>query len=111
MARPTIEYSVSDLFRLWQDETLKTEQVAQQIGVSTNYLYAIAKRHGLPRRKGPAPVRDLLERQRDDPTPEEIEELKRDLREKHFAEMRAESVEASRARAWRQRNENLQDAG
>jgi hypothetical protein len=110
MARPTT-YSVTELFRLWHDQTLRTEQVAQHIGVSTAYLYTLAKRHGLPRRKGPPPSKGYSQRCPGDPTPEEIEERKRELRERHFAEMRAESTQASRTRAWRHRVGNLQEAG
>jgi hypothetical protein len=36
-----------------------------------------------------------------DPTPEEIAERARELREKHFAERRLETDVASRSRAWR----------
>jgi hypothetical protein len=35
------------MFRLWNDDTLRTEDVALQLGLSTGTLRKVASRHGL----------------------------------------------------------------
>lgn len=48
-----IKYSVVELFRLWHDDSLRTIEVANMLGVSQVFLYTLARRHALPRRNGP----------------------------------------------------------
>lgn len=76
-------------------ETL--QQMASRFGVSKSTVKKFANRQGLPHR--------CHENQRGtrDPTPDEIARLAAELREKHFAERRAETDFATRARDWRQR--------
>jgi transposase len=99
-----IQYSVAELFRLWHDSTLRTTEVAERLGVSTVFLYTLAKRHALPRRASPPPDEGFSQRRPDDPTPEQIEELKREIRERHLAERRAEPASTTHTRAWRHRS-------
>jgi len=35
------------MFQLWRDDTLRTEEVALRLGLSTGMLRTVAKRHGL----------------------------------------------------------------
>jgi len=48
-----IEVDVSMMFKLWNDDTLRTEDVAMQLGISTNTLRKIGRRHGLLHRVSP----------------------------------------------------------
>ena len=41
------------MFRLWNDATLRTEDVAMQLGISTNTLRKLGRRHGLVHRVSP----------------------------------------------------------
>jgi hypothetical protein len=41
------------MFKLWHDDTLRTEDVAMQLGISTNTLRKIGRRHGLLHRVSP----------------------------------------------------------
>lgn len=61
------------LFKLWHDKTLRTVEIAQQLGCSERRLADEARRYGL-RRRPPyhKPRADELERQAGDPSPEEI---------------------------------------
>lgn len=78
--------------RLWHaGETLN--QLAARLGVSRPTVKRYARLLNLPRR-GESHY---------EPTPEEIEQAKAELRAKHLAEMRSESDFASRARDWRER--------
>ena len=48
--RKKYEIDVPLMFRLWNDETLRTEDVALQLGLSTGTLRKVASRHGLNHR-------------------------------------------------------------
>jgi len=48
-----IEVDVPLMFKLWHDDTLRTEDVAMQLGISTNMLRKIGRRHGLLHRVSP----------------------------------------------------------
>jgi len=48
-----IEVDVPTMFKLWNDDTLRTEEVAMQLGISTNTLRKIGRRHGLLHRVSP----------------------------------------------------------
>jgi len=41
------------MFKLWNDDTLRTEDVAMQLGISTNTLRKLGRRHGLVHRVSP----------------------------------------------------------
>jgi len=51
--RNKIEVDVPLMFKLWNDDTLRTEDVAMQLGISTNTLRKIGRRHGLVHRVSP----------------------------------------------------------
>ena len=48
-----MEVDVPTMFKLWHDDTLRTEDVAMQLGISTNTLRKIGRRHGLLHRVSP----------------------------------------------------------
>jgi len=77
-----LRYSVEHLRKLWaRGDTY--QEIAAALGCKATSIDDLKKRHGLPnrgRRQG-RPVAD--------PTPEQIEERKAALRERHMAEMRA----------------------
>jgi len=80
--------------KLWHaGETL--DRLAARIGVSRATVMRYAKRLGLP-------SRGQLQR-KPDPTPDEIAERCRELRERHLADRLAEDVNVTRCRAWRHR--------
>lgn len=71
------------LFKLWQDVTLSTSDIARQIGVKHGSLHGIAKRYGLKRRS----ISRAAQNRRPDPTPEEIYARAAELR-KHWPDHR-----------------------
>lgn len=92
------EIDPDEFAKLWHaGETL--QRMASRFGVSKSTVKKFAIRQGLPYR--------CHENQRGtrDPTPEEIERLKAELREKHLAELLAESDSASINRGWRHRDQ------
>jgi hypothetical protein len=48
--RKKYEVNVPLMFKLWHDNTLRTEDVALQLGLSTGTLRKVATRHGLTHR-------------------------------------------------------------
>jgi len=48
--RKKYEVDVPLMFKLWHDDTLRTEDVALQLGMSTGTLRKVATRHGLTHR-------------------------------------------------------------
>jgi len=48
--RKKYEVNVPLMFKLWHDDTLRTEDVALQLGLSTGTLRKVATRHGLTHR-------------------------------------------------------------
>ena len=85
---PTNRVQLPDLFRLWADHTLDKAQVAKLLGITTLHLGRLASKHKLGGRP-----REYKARMTVDPTPAEIEELKREVRERHMAMRRAEKWE------------------
>lgn len=76
-------YDVEKLKELWHQGQTHA-QIASALGCPVLYVSELRVRHNLPRRRQkyrPPSIRD--------PSPEELERLKRELREKHLAEMRA----------------------
>ena len=81
---------VPRLYSLWHDRTLRTEEVAEMLGVTQSTLYSLARRHSLPRRSSPrAGSDDGTERTWRDPTPSEIERLKEEIFQRILARLRA----------------------
>lgn len=66
-------YDVPTLYRLWNDETLRTIDVAHELGVTQPSLYAIAGRHKLGPRRNP-PV-ERPGRACEPPAPSEADEM------------------------------------
>lgn len=48
--RKKYELDVPLMFELWHDKTIRTEDVAMQLGISTGTLRKVASRHGLTHR-------------------------------------------------------------
>lgn len=71
------------------------DQMAKRFGVSSSTIHVWSRRYKLPRRPKPMPHRSV------DPTPEEIERLKAECRERHYAQRRSESDDTSRIKARR----------
>lgn len=100
------------LVALWEDRTLRVEEIAEQLGCSPVMVYKLAERNGLGRRKGPrkrrASIDDGTEITWRDPTPAEIERMKEELWQKKLAKLRAETPEETAERILR---ENMQLVG
>lgn len=94
------------LVALWEDRTLRTEEIAEQLGCAPNTLYAIAARNGLGRRKGarkrPRGIDDGTEITWRDPTPAEIERMKEELFQARLAKLRVETPEETAERVMRE---------
>jgi hypothetical protein len=94
------------LVALWEDRTLRTDEVAEQMGCTVNMLYKLAARHGLGKRKGPRKrhrsIDDGTEITWRDPTPAEIERLKEELWRKKLAKLRAETPQETADRVLRE---------
>jgi hypothetical protein len=84
MGMAHVIYDIEKLKKLW-DKGLTHIEIADALGCPTAYVAQLRERHKLPPRRrayhGP--------KEWNDPTPAEIEERKRELRERHLAEMRA----------------------
>jgi hypothetical protein len=97
------------LIALWEDRTLTTEEVAEQLGCALKTLYAVAARHGLGRRRGARRKRagrdDGTEITWRDPTPAEIEQMKEQIWQKKLAKLRQETPQETAERIYR---ENMQ---
>jgi hypothetical protein len=92
---PTRKYSVPELFRLWAGGA-SYSQIAACLGVTESYVHKLKDRHKLPNRPRSysAPT--------DDPTPEEIEKRKAEVRAAHFAKRRGETEDQTRTRVWKE---------
>lgn len=94
---------------LWHDKTLRTDEIAAQIGCRVDTLYKVAARHGLPKRIGAKTRRksfdDGTEITWRDPTPDEIERMKEELWQKKLARMRAETPQETADRVLRELSE------
>jgi hypothetical protein len=76
-------YDVQELTRLWNQGRTHIE-IASALGCPVPYVSQLRERHKLPpRRRSYHAPKDR------DPTPDEIEQRKREVRERHLAEMRA----------------------
>lgn len=84
------EYDVRELFRLWHDHTLQIREVAERLGLPCSTLVTEARRRGLPHRG--RLKRSYQQSHEEEPSPEELAEIERrkaEVRERHFAWMRA----------------------
>lgn len=97
-------------FRLWHDASLRIEEVALQLKISTGTLRKIAAQHGLTQRAtppllleftdAPSDAEDLLSQDSLALSPW-VEARAREVRERHFAQRRGECDSTSRSRCWR----------
>jgi hypothetical protein len=78
-----VVYNVEKLKKLWNQGRTHA-QIASALGCPVLYVSQLRERHKLPKRR-----RSYYRPSIVDPTPDELERLKQELREKHFAEMRA----------------------
>jgi DNA-binding transcriptional regulator YiaG len=85
------------LYQLWNDRTLTRAEIASRLGISHTFLTRLVAKHKLPPRQAEH-KRNVV-----DPTPDEIERLKAELKAKHMAERRAEPYEVtvSKVSKWR----------
>ena len=75
--------SVPELFRLWGDKSLRTDEIADRLGVSLGSLWKLKVRHALPVRVGAVRLSTANSgRRHDDPTPEQIAERAAECRAK-----------------------------
>lgn len=88
---------VPKLFELWEDRRLTRTEVARGLGLTDKQLTAVAARYGLG-------LRGQTNRcvTPGDPTADQIAERAREMREKHYAQRRAESEEVTRKRLWQE---------
>ena len=76
-------FDVKELTRLWHQGRTHAE-IASALGCPVQYVAQLRERHKLPqRRRSYHAPKDRY------PTPAEIEQRKREVRERHLAEMRA----------------------
>jgi len=98
---------IARLTALWYDRTLRTTEVAQQLGIHPDTLYKLAQRHGLPRRKAARrrirSIDDGTDITWRDPTPSEIEQMKEELFLRRLQKLRNESSEETTERLLRER--------
>lgn len=97
---------IARLVALWQDETLRVEEIAEQLSVLPRTVYKLAARHGLGRHKGPRKrpksIDDGTEITWRDPTPAEIERMKEELWQRKLAKMRSETPQETAERVLRE---------
>lgn len=88
--------STADIHRMWV-RGVPAPEIARQCGVSLGTLYAWSKRLKLPPR--PRPERNVTA----DPSPDEIERLKAELKARHIAERVAEDASNTHSKVskWR----------
>lgn len=92
-----VKIAEAEFRRLWAAGVSRMD-LAERFNCSVAHVDNYRMMLALPARKRANPQECYSE---NDPTPEEIAERARELREKHYAERRLETEEASRARAWR----------
>lgn len=97
---------IARLVALWEDRTITTHEIAEQLGCSRDTLYRIAARNGLGRRKGAATKRvgrdDGTEITWRDPTPAEIERMKEEIWQKKLVKLRQETPQETAERVLRE---------
>lgn len=94
---PKNSYSVPELFRLWAGgASYKT--IAASLGVTESYVHKLKDRHKLPNRerKQGKPTAD--------PTDEEYEARKAEVKARHLARRRGETEEQTQKRIWTEDN-------
>jgi DNA-binding CsgD family transcriptional regulator len=89
-----VNVDVPKLFLLWHTQATLAE-IAEQLGCKVTTLWTLKKRHKLPPKRRPDGSSP------NDPTPQQIEERCREVRERHFARLRGESDSATKGRLWR----------
>lgn len=99
MGSKRIQYSVAELHRLWASGASYTE-IAAALGCAESYVQKLKSRHKLPHkpREYAAPTGD--------PTPDEIDRLKAEIKARHMQAMLRESEDQTRSRVW-QENKRL----
>ena len=97
------------LVALWEDRTLRTEEVAEQLGCTIKMLYKLAARHGLGKRKAARKRRKSMDDGTEitwrDPTPAEIERLKEEIWASKLAKLREETPQETAERLLRELGE------
>ena len=97
---------IARLVALWEDRTLRVEDIAEQLSVTVGMVYKLAARNGLGRRKGPRKrkrgMADGTEITWRDPTPAEIERMKEELWQRKLAKLRQETPEETAERVLRE---------
>jgi hypothetical protein len=83
--------SIPELFQLWV-EGLHVDEIAKRLQTTPAMIYKLKALHRLPKRQR------VCHRDAEDPTPEQIEERKAEIRAKHLERMRKEPVEATTSR-------------
>ena len=83
-----VKYSLAELHRLWVGGA-SYDEIAAALGCASSYIGRLRERHKLPPRSVPVARR----KPREDPTPEEVEQRKAEIRERNMAKMRSESEE------------------
>jgi hypothetical protein len=92
-----VQIAEAEFRRLWAAGASR-QDLAERYRCSVSWIDNYRMELALPARNRANPQECYSE---NDPTPEEIAERARELREKHFAERRLETDVASRSRAWR----------
>lgn len=92
-----VQIPEAEFRRLWAAGASR-QDLAERYRCSVSWIDNYRMELALPARKRANPQECYSA---NDPTPEEIAERARELREKHYAERRMETDEASRARSWR----------
>lgn len=108
--RKPCSVDIPKFFRLWHDVSLRVEEVALQLSISTGTLRKLAAKHGLTHRETPP----LMFEHTDAPSQAEellsqdslalspwVEARAREVRERHYAQRRGECDSTSRSRSCR----------
>jgi transposase-like protein len=90
---------VASLFRLWNDESMTRAEIARELGVTAGQLTRLASRHGLGVRGRKHRAFSMT-----DPSPDEIERLKAELKAKHIQERMREDVTNTQSKVSKWRN-------
>ena len=94
------------LVALWEDRTLRVEDIAEQLSMTPKAVYTLAARNGLGRRKGPRKRQKGMDDGTDitwrDPTPAEIERMKEEIWQKKLAKLREETPQETAERVLRE---------
>ena len=94
-----VQICEAEFRRLWAEGLSRTD-LALHFNCSVSWIDNYRMELALPARTRANPQECYSPA---DPTPEEIAERAREIRERHFAERRAESDSTSRSVAWRHR--------